>query len=329
MWDSFAAGWICISAGRGYSCDSGNGCAGLFYGGGAAFAQIPYHAVYTSNAYLPGWIVYVYLMLAVVLFGEKTLFAHCGSGRGAIGEYAWCCRCTAGAGQRQCQNDCICPKCGAGESVFFVSGWIVGAGGLRFFNSWINAGSVAANQINTVGQTELTYLILTHYHTDHANGIETLLSRVSVKYLVIPEVHGAEEQALQAEVLAVAKAYSIPTLRLAEETELSLGEAVLTLYPPLGAGGINEEGLSLLCSCQDFDMLVTGDMDSENGGPSASDGKPAGSGGIGCRPPRLQTFQQCRLFGSNRTGGNSDLSGRQFLWASCTGNTAASGRSRC
>ena len=130
-------------------------------------------------------------------------------------------------------------------------------------NSWINAGSVAANQINTVGQTELTYLILTHYHADHANGIETLLSRVSVKYLVIPEVHGAEEQALQAEVLAVAKAYSIPTLRLAEETELSLGEAVLTLYPPLGAGGINEEGLSLLCSCQDFDMLVTGDMDSE------------------------------------------------------------------
>ena len=89
------------------------------------------------------------------------------------------------------------------------------------------------------------------------------MSRVSVKYLVIPEVHGAEEQALQAEVLAVAKAYSIPTLRLAEETELSLGEAVLTLYPPLGAGGINEEGLSLLCSCQDFDMLVTGDMDSE------------------------------------------------------------------
>ncbi len=41
-------------------------------------------------------------------------------------------------------------------------------------NSWINAGSVAANQINTVGQTELTYLILTHYHADHANGIETL-----------------------------------------------------------------------------------------------------------------------------------------------------------
>ena len=138
-------------------------------------------------------------------------------------------RCTAGAGQRQCQNDRICPKCGAGRIGFLCFGWIVGAGGLRFFHSWINAGSVAANQINTVGQTELTYLILTHYHADHANGIETLLSRVSVKYLVIPEVHGAEEQALQAEVLAGQKRTAYPRCVWQKKQSFLLGEAVLTL----------------------------------------------------------------------------------------------------
>lgn len=227
------------------------------------FAQIPYHAVYTSNAYLPGWIVYVYLMLAVVLLEKKRCLrtavlaaALSVSTLGAVVALP-----VLASGSARMTASVL--NVGQGESVFFVSGGSSALVDCGSSNSWINAGSVAANQINTVGQTALTYLILTHYHADHANGIETLLSRVSVKYLVIPEVHGAEEQALQAEVLAVAKAYSIPTLRLAEETELSLGEAVLTLYPPLGAGGINEEGLSLLCSCQDFDMLVTGDMDSE------------------------------------------------------------------
>ncbi|MCC8089852.1 MAG: DNA internalization-related competence protein ComEC/Rec2, partial [Oscillospiraceae bacterium] len=31
---------------------------------------------------------------------------------------------------------------------------------------------------------------------------------------------------------------------------------------PLGAGETNEEGLSLLCTSGDFDVLITGDMDS-------------------------------------------------------------------
>ena len=48
------------------------------------FAQIPYHAVYTSNAYLPGWIFYVYLMLAAALLDKKrrlrTVVLTAGSG---------------------------------------------------------------------------------------------------------------------------------------------------------------------------------------------------------------------------------------------------------
>lgn len=227
------------------------------------FAQIPYHAVYTSNAYLPGWIFYVYLMLAAALLDKKRRLR-------TVVLTAVLSATTLGivialpvlANGRASMTASVLDV-GQGESVLFVSGGASALVDCGSSNSWINAGSVAANQVNTLGQTELTYLILTHYHADHANGIETLLSRVSVKYLVIPEVHGAEERALQAEVLTAAEAYGIPTLRLTEETELSMGEAVLTLYPPLGAGSINEEGLSLLCSCQDFDMLVTGDMDSE------------------------------------------------------------------
>ncbi len=40
-----------------------------------------------------------------------------------------------------------------------------------------------------------------------------------------------------------------------------LGAAALTVYPPVGEGGDNEEGLAVLASAGDLDLLVTGDMD--------------------------------------------------------------------
>lgn len=44
-------------------------------------------------------------------------------------------------------------------------------------------------------------------------------------------------------------------------TELSIWQATLTLFPPMGQGTSNEEGLFVLCSAGDFDALVTGDAD--------------------------------------------------------------------
>ena len=49
---------------------------------------------------------------------------------------------------------------------------------------------------------------------------------------------------------------------LVEGTErLSLGEAELTLFPPLGGGTSNESGLFVLCTAGEFDVLITGDAD--------------------------------------------------------------------
>ena len=50
------------------------------------------------------------------------------------------------------------------------------------------------------------------------------------------------------------------TLFVSENTGVELGEAALTIYGPLGTGGGNEEGLSILCTAGDFDALITGDM---------------------------------------------------------------------
>lgn len=40
-----------------------------------------------------------------------------------------------------------------------------------------------------------------------------------------------------------------------------LGQAVLTVYPPVQSGGdLNELGLTALATSGDFDLLITGDM---------------------------------------------------------------------
>ena len=50
---------------------------------------------------------------------------------------------------------------------------------------------------------------------------------------------------------------------ITEETTLPLGEATLTVYPPLGDDSSNERGLVYLVSAGDYDLLITGDIDTE------------------------------------------------------------------
>lgn len=47
---------------------------------------------------------------------------------------------------------------------------------------------------------------------------------------------------------------------LTQDAHVTLGGASLRVYAPLGDGGANEEGLSVLCTAGAFDALITGDM---------------------------------------------------------------------
>ena len=43
------------------------------------------------------------------------------------------------------------------------------------------------------------------------------------------------------------------------ETVYTLGESSLTIYPPGDVEGDNEQGLAVLCTYGDYDLLITGD----------------------------------------------------------------------
>jgi len=147
---------------------------------------------------------------------------------------------------------------GQGQSVLIRSGTqlaLVDCGG----DSYENAGDIAADCIQALGRSSIDLLVISHYHTDHANGIPELLDRIDVKEIALPDVE--EDSALRKRILEQAREREIEVRFVRQDTVLRLGQdAVFTIYPPLGDTDTNELGLTVLCSAGDYDVLLTGDM---------------------------------------------------------------------
>ena len=124
-----------------------------------------------------------------------------------------------------------------------------------------SAAEAVAAAMDLYGWRALDCVALTHYHADHAGALAGLLARVEVGELLLPQLLDSEDQSdLQWEVLELARRYGVPVRYVEEPARIPLGEALLTVYPPVAEGDVNEEGLSLLCTAGDFDLLITGDM---------------------------------------------------------------------
>ena len=125
-------------------------------------------------------------------------------------------------------------------------------------NSYISAGARAADQLESMGIHRLSAVAVTHYHADHTNGLEELLARMPVDRLLLPEIQ--DEYGVRDRLLALARELDIPVTMVTDTYQFPMGQAMLTVYPPVGAGDLNEQGLTFLCSAGDFDALITGDM---------------------------------------------------------------------
>ncbi|MEQ2444771.1 DNA internalization-related competence protein ComEC/Rec2 [Pseudoflavonifractor sp. CLA-AP-H29] len=119
-------------------------------------------------------------------------------------------------------------------------------------------GDIAADYVQAMGKSTLDLLVLTHFHDDHACGVPELMERLTVSALAVPDME--PDNPLRAEILALAEKKGTEVVFIEEDATVELGGAALTLYAPLGTGGGNEEGLSVLATLGDFDALITGDM---------------------------------------------------------------------
>ncbi len=221
-------------------------------------AGLPYHAVYFENDYLKYWLLYVYGMLAACAAARRGKYRAWVAGALAVLTLALCVRLNAlpisGGSLHMIALDV-----GQGQSVVLSSKGKTALVDCGSSNAYLSAGDIAANYLKSIGCDTLDYLILSHYHSDHTNGLPVLFARMEIGALIVPDI--GQEDELRAAVLALAASHGVPVVFLTEPQKLPLGEASIAVYPPMGAGEMNEEGLSVLCTAGTFDALLTGDMD--------------------------------------------------------------------
>ncbi len=220
-------------------------------------AKIPFHAVFFVGSALRAWLVYVYAMFAACLLVRRGRLRWVMAGvlaAASLGLVLWLNALPFQSGTLHMAALDV----GQGQSVVLHSG---GATALLDCgsSSYLDAGSIAANYLRSAGVRKLDYIVLSHYHDDHCNGLSSLLARIKVGVLILPDIE--PEDPVRAQVLALAEAYGVPVTFAEEELTLPFGAASLTVYPPLTDGDMNEECLSVLCTAGSFDALFTGDMD--------------------------------------------------------------------
>jgi len=223
-------------------------------------AKLPYHAVYFVNPYLKYWLCFAYgLFLLAWLLRPK-------SGR----KYAVAGLCTAaalavtvclGTARYDARLDALVLDVGQGQSILLSSGDACALVDCGSGNSWYDAGGIAADHLLTMGHDTLDYLILTHYDTDHVNGLESLLARLKVETLLVPAATDGNE--LEPVIRALAERYGTAVQTIQGRETILLHEAELTVFPPVGESEEdNESGLTVLASAGEQDLMITGDMDS-------------------------------------------------------------------
>lgn len=218
-------------------------------------AALPFAAVSTRSVYIRAWLVLIYALLLTGLClrrgGLRLPFSL-----GAAG-LCWALLLHAGSHTVGRMTVSVLDVGQGLSTAIYAQGAsaLVDCGG----SGADSAGDVAADYFQDLGLTGIDVVVLTHFHDDHANGVVRLLERMEVGLLVLPDVE--PEDPLRRSILDAAAERDVETLLLTDSARLTLGEGSLTIYPPLGAGDANEEGLSVLCTAGTFDALVTGDMD--------------------------------------------------------------------
>lgn len=219
---------------------------------------VPYHAVYFTNVYLRVWLLYVYaafLGCAVTPDGKRKYALASALTVLTLAACLW----LNSRWQQYGAFRAAVLDVGQGESVALCSGSEAALVDCGSSNSYVDAGSVAADALQSAGIRRLSAMIVTHYHADHTNGLTEVLTRLPVDTLYLPDIE--DEYGVRDRLVSLAAHQGADVVFVTEPTRIALGEAVLTVYPPLlTTGDLNEQGLAALATAGDFDLLITGDM---------------------------------------------------------------------
>ena len=214
-------------------------------------------AVYTANPRIAAWLVSVYIIIALCwYFRGKRGFRILPTMIGTVSLLLCAALLMAFADSRRAlrftaldveQGQCLVLQIGGGVMLIDCGG-----------PSSADAGTRAADYVESRFLKGVDVLLRTHLHSDHANGAEKLLWRVPVRLLLLP-ADAEDDDALLPGILAAAAARGTEVRFLSADQALSLGALHAELYVPQGGAGDNERGLIVSGHCGEYDFLVTGD----------------------------------------------------------------------
>lgn len=208
-------------------------------------SRTPFSAVYMASPFIVGWLVLAYILLAVFLItgGKRAplyIFGVLLSLLAALG-LSWL---------RPAFSDCrvTALDVGQGQAVIVQTEgktFLVDCGG----SYPQSVADTVSSELLSMGIARLDAVILTHEDTDHSGALPYLLTRIETDALILP---------------ATAGGYELPRtdawiLWVDRRTQLSFGDTVITLYPPLFSASNNENSLCILFDTEKCDILFTGD----------------------------------------------------------------------
>lgn len=217
-----------------------------------------YHAVYFTNPYLIYWLLFLYAAFigcAATPDGKRKYLLASALSVLTLTAAIW-------VNRQDYQYGVLTAltlDVGQGESVILTSGGETALVDCGSSNSYKDPGGLAADTLHSMGIRELSAVVVTHYHADHTNGLYEVLRRIPVQTIYLPDIE--DEYGVRERLVSLAEEKGAQVTYVTKETADTLGDTILTIYPPVQSGGdLNELGLTALASAGDFDLLITGDM---------------------------------------------------------------------
>lgn len=234
-------------------------------------ARIPYAAVYTADGGVVWWLLFTYAVFiaAIVMRRRRGLRLAVP----ALCSAAVLAAVLISSSLRTADERSVTVlDVGQGQSVALLSGEsavVVDCGGM---GSWDDAGDVASEYLLGRGRYGIDALVLTHLHSDHADGAARLLTRVKVGTLYMPEGTDDSDGEL-AGILEAAARRGTEVVEISEDTAVSLPGLELSLTAPQDTGDENERGLVVRASIGEYDTVITGDVGAPTERLLAEEGK--------------------------------------------------------
>ncbi len=211
-------------------------------------SKVPMAAVYTKSIYIVLWLVFVYIMLAVLLIRRKRkpgLMITCA----AVG---LCLSLLLSWLEPLVDHTRVTVlDVGQGQSILLQTGgrtYLVDCGG----DSDERTADIIAETLLSQGISHLDGIIITHTDRDHAGGLENLLTRIDADVILIP---GTE----RAWCISLRKLTSGQVIPVNEDLEITFCDASIQVFAPIFAKDSNENSLCVLFTTEKCAILVTGD----------------------------------------------------------------------